>query len=129
MHSEVVLERTQVSRAPLDSGFQGRKDVLVDIDTEKPYGNKESKTYPRHPEVPKYASSFSTLYTSISYLGRTCVAVHLGQLELCGGAYSWGEAEVADDVTEGLSRTRESAYALHIHDQSQRGQLSRLRGH
>jgi hypothetical protein len=93
---------------------------------EKPCGNQESKTYPRHPEVPKYASSFSTLYTSISYLGRTCVAVHLGQLELCGGAYSRGEAQVADDVTEGLSRIRESAHALHIHNQSHRGPIESI---
>lgn len=98
----------------LESHLQKRKDVHIDIDMEILAENPTSKTYSRHPEVPQYASSFSTLYTSISYLCRTCVAVHLGQLELCGGTYSRGKAQVADDVTEGLSGEQESARTLNI---------------
>jgi hypothetical protein len=63
-----------------------------------------TNTYPRHPEVPQYTSPLPTLYTSISYLCGTCVAVHLGQLELCRCTYSRGKAQVADDIAKGLSK-------------------------
>lgn len=60
-------------------------------------------TYPRHLEVSQYTPSLSTKNTPVPDLGRACVAVHLGQLQLGDGARASGEGGVADDVAEGLS--------------------------
>jgi len=40
--------------------------------------------------------------------------MHLGQLELGRSPHSWRKAQVANDVTEGLSRVRGSAHSLHL---------------
>ena len=59
-------------------------------------------TYPRHPEIPQYPSALSSFDASISDLCRSCVAVHLGQLELCLCSRSRGEGHIADDVSKSL---------------------------
>lgn len=58
--------------------------------------------YPSHPEIGKDTSSLAPHYTSILRLGRPCVAVHLGELQLRLGAGSLRQRGVADNVSKGL---------------------------
>ena len=53
--------------------------------------------------------------------------MHLSQLELCGGSHSRGQAQVANDVTEGLSKARESAHIFHINNQFRQRQSSKVK--
>lgn len=63
---------------------------------------KEKVTYPGHPEISQNTSSFPSLNTSVPYLSRPCIAMHLRQLQLCGGAHPRREGCVANDIPESL---------------------------
>ena len=62
-----------------------------------------ARTYSRHLEVAQNTSTLPSYYTSVANLGRSCVAVHLTQLELCLGASSCWQTQISNDISQGLS--------------------------
>jgi len=61
-----------------------------------------SNTYPSHPEVSENTSSLSTHHAPVPDLRWSCVAVHLGELELGLRACALGEGSIANHVAERL---------------------------
>lgn len=61
------------------------------------------KTYMCQSKSPEYASCFSAHQTSVPYLSRSSVAMHLTELQLRPGTHCLGEGGVPDDVAKSLS--------------------------
>lgn len=63
----------------------------------------DRKTHPAKSEGPDNTSRFTTSDAAVLDLGRSGVAVHLGELQLGLGADTLGESGVADGVSQSLA--------------------------
>ena len=63
----------------------------------------QAATHSCHAEVSQYTSTLCAHDTAVLDLCRTCVAVHLAELELGLRARALGQGGVADNIAESLS--------------------------